>query len=123
MGGRHAAGPRTDGRRRFALGRAGAAAAGPQPTRGAHRHGSRRGCVCRVRTCARRRPRVARPGRGAVAMNEDSTDVLRERLEAYEVMLAQLRRDDDAALRALAEDLERQAAATRAELDAAVADE
>jgi hypothetical protein len=53
---------------------------------------------------------------------EDRIEALRQRLEAYEVMLAQLRRDDDSALRALAEELERQAAETRAQLEAAMRD-
>jgi hypothetical protein len=54
---------------------------------------------------------------------DDRHEELRQRLEAYEVMLAQLRRDDDSALRALADELERQAAATRAELDATAGDQ
>jgi hypothetical protein len=54
---------------------------------------------------------------------EERIEVLRQRLEAYELMLAQLRRDDDSALRALAQELERQAAETRAALDAAVGEQ
>jgi hypothetical protein len=43
---------------------------------------------------------------------------LRRRLETYEQMLSQLRRDDDSALTALVQELERQAAQARAELAA-----
>lgn len=48
----------------------------------------------------------------------DRGEDLRTRIETYEQMLAHMRRDDDSALRALAEELERQLAAARAELAA-----
>ncbi len=50
------------------------------------------------------------------AMDADAERGLRSRLDTVEVMLEQLRRDDDAALAALGHELERQAAALRAEL-------
>jgi hypothetical protein len=47
---------------------------------------------------------------------EEEIEVLRHRLEAYEQMLAHLRREDDTALHALAQELERQAEAVRAQI-------
>jgi hypothetical protein len=47
---------------------------------------------------------------------EGRIEALRLRLEAYEQMLAHLQREDDTALQALADELERQAKLVRAEL-------